>query len=257
MTLAGILFDKDGTLIDFDATWGVAADVVMRRMSGGDPQILAALAEAMHFVPAERRFRTTSPMIAGSSADYGPMWASALGRVLDAALLSEIDAAFAIEGLAALTPIGAPHEIFAALRAAGLRLGLATNDSEAGARSQLERLGALDHLDFVAGYDSGFGIKPHPGMITAFAQRIAVAPDRIALVGDSVHDLAAARAAGAHGIAVLSGPAGRADLAAHADHLIETIADLPALLERAFGLPQRPLSSPAGGESGAPSGRAC
>jgi phosphoglycolate phosphatase len=49
-------------------------------------------------------------------------------------------------------------------------------------------------------------------------------------VGDSTHDLHAARAAGAVAIAVLSGPATREDLADHADHIIDTIDDLPALL---------------------------
>ena len=50
MTLKGILFDKDGTLIDFDRTWGPAAFEVMREMAGGDEAVFARLAEVNEFV---------------------------------------------------------------------------------------------------------------------------------------------------------------------------------------------------------------
>ena len=46
-----------------------------------------------------------------------------------------------------------------------------------------------------------------------------------------VHDLDAARHAGAVAIAVLTGPAGRGTLAAHADHVIDTIEELPQFLD--------------------------
>ena len=54
-------------------------------------------------------------------------------------------------------------------------------------------------------------------------------PTQIAMVGDSRHDLEAARAAGAVAVAVLSGPADRAALAPLADHVVDDIAALPAL----------------------------
>jgi phosphoglycolate phosphatase len=66
-------------------------------------------------------------------------------------------------------------------------------------------------------------------MEVAFARQIGVAPQRIAMVGDSRHDLEAARAAGALAVAVLSGPADRAELAPLADHVVDDIAALPAL----------------------------
>ncbi len=230
MSLAGILFDKDGTLVDFDATWGGATHAVMQAMTTGRPEIYARLAEAMHYLPAERRFLPTSPMIAGSTADYVGTWATILDRVSDAALFDEIDRRFGVEGLANLLPLGDPAVVFAVLRARGLHLGIATNDAEASARSQCDRLGLTPHLSFIAGYDSGYGVKPEPGMAVAFARLVGVPPRRIALVGDSVHDLEAARAAGAVAVAVLTGPAARAALEPHADHVIDGVADLVGLL---------------------------
>ena len=68
-------------------------------------------------------------------------------------------------------------------------------------------------------------------MVLAFARQTGVAPARIAMVGDSTHDLDAARHAGAVAIAVLTGPAGRGELSAHADHVIDTIEELPRFLD--------------------------
>jgi phosphoglycolate phosphatase len=235
MPLKALLFDKDGTLIDFDATWGPAAYEVMRALSGGDAEKLRALMIVSHYVEAERRFRPTSPLVAGSSASYGPLWAEALGRTPGPDLYGEMDDLFRYWGLETLAPIGEPAVIAAALKARGLRLGIATNDAERSARAQATALGLDPYLDFVAGYDSGFGAKPHPGMVLAFAAACGCRPDEVALIGDTLHDLHAARAAGTTSIAVLTGPTradARSDLEPHADYVIGSIAELPALLDR-------------------------
>jgi phosphoglycolate phosphatase len=234
MTLHGILFDKDGTLIDFDGTWGPAAWEVMNILSAGDDAKLRALMSLSHFVEEERRFLPTSPLVAGSSADYGPLWAEALGREPSPAFFGHMDELFRHWSLRYLAPIHDPGAVAADLRARGIRLGIATNDAERAAQDQAEALGMTPHLDFIAGYDSGFGGKPEPGMVLGFAKSCGVAPDAVALVGDSLHDLHAARAAGAKAIAVLTGPlreAARPDLEPHADHVIGSIADLPALVD--------------------------
>lgn len=231
MPLAGILFDKDGTLVDFHATWGRATHAVMTRLSRGDAAAVARLAATMHYEVETQRFRPTSPLIGGSPAELEGLWGVALGRIDDPSLVDDLNEAFALETLASLTPVGDPVAVLRALRARGLRLGLATNDAEANARQQLAKLGLDAHLDFVAGYDSGHGGKPDPGMVLAFAARLGVAPVDVALVGDTPHDMAAARAAGAIAVAVLSGPIGRAVLEPLADHVLASIADLPALVD--------------------------
>jgi phosphoglycolate phosphatase len=233
--LAALLFDKDGTLVDFDQTWGRAGHAVMRRLGGGDPATVARLAEAMHYSVADLRFAPSSPLIAGAPDTYVHLWAEALGRTGDPAMLDDLNAAFTDETLRALAPIGEPDAILVALKARGLRLGLATNDGEASARRQLAALGLDAHMDFIAGYDTGHGGKPDPGMVLAFAAATGVAPGRIGMVGDSHLDLVSARAAGAVAIAVLTGPARRDELAPLADHVIDGIADLPALVDRLSG----------------------
>ena len=85
-------------------------------------------------------------------------------------MLDDLNAAFTDATLRALAPIGdARRRSCVALKARGLRLGLATNDGEASARRQLAALGLDAHMDFIAGYDTGHGGKPDPGMVLAFA----------------------------------------------------------------------------------------
>jgi phosphoglycolate phosphatase len=232
MPISAILFDKDGTLIDFDLTWGPATYAVMRALAKGDAAALQRQAQALHFSLERQRFLTTSPLIAGSSASYGSLWGEALGRLDHDALRGEIDALTAVESLKSLSPIGRPRELFATLKARGLKLGLATNDSEASARRQAAALGLADHLDFLAGYDSGHGGKPAPGMALAFARQIGVAPAEIAMVGDTLHDLRSARAAGCLAVAVLTGPAAIENLIQEADHVLDEIGGLVDLLDR-------------------------
>jgi phosphoglycolate phosphatase len=205
---------------------------MMRALAQGDESALLRQAEALHFSIETRRFLTTSPLIAGSSASYGALWGEALRRSDYEALRREIDSLAAIESLKALTPIGRPREVLALLKARGLSLGLATNDSEASARRHAEALELSDLFDFVAGYDSGHGGKPEPGMVLAFARYVGVETSAVAMVGDTAHDLKAARAAGAVAIAVLTGPAVIEKLKDDADHVLPDIAGLPALIER-------------------------
>jgi phosphoglycolate phosphatase len=232
MPLRAILFDKDGTFVDFHSTWSPAAYAVMRRMAAGDEDKLRRLVEINHFDVEAGLIRATSPMIAQSSADYGVTWAAVLGETADADFFSRMDLMFREEGLATVAAIGDPGLMLAELKQDGYALGVITNDSEAGARAQCDKLGLTAWFDAIIGYDSGHGRKPGPGQILAFTRLFGVAPSEAALVGDTLHDLHAARAAGVTAIGVLSGFAGAAELGEHADHVLPDIMALPALLRR-------------------------
>ena len=226
--LKAILFDKDGTLIDFHATWGPALKGVIDAITNNVDQ-RAELYALNAFDPDTLAFAPHSPFIAGTSADYGPDWARVLGVPCDDAFIKRLDQLCERETARTLVPIGDPLGVMARLAGRGLLLGILTNDTERAARLQTARLGLERHLASVIGYDSGYGYKPAPGPVLAFADMFALAPATVAVVGDSRHDLVSARAAGAVAIAVLSGVADHAELAPHADVVVPDIGALDSL----------------------------
>src|SRR4051794_34040870 len=104
--LRAILFDKDGTLVDFHATWGAATYATMHRLAAGDSDKIARLVEANHYDLESRTIRPTSPLIAGSSADYGVTWAEILGEEAGEPFYARMDAVFTEEATARVVALG-------------------------------------------------------------------------------------------------------------------------------------------------------
>jgi phosphoglycolate phosphatase len=227
MPIRAILFDKDGTLVDFQRTWGPATHTVLTRLANGDSAVFDRLAAVSRYDATERKLLPGSPVVIETTYGYGKLWAEALGVPLTAEFVDHIDRMFFQTTLDHLTPLGDVKGLLGALAARGLKLGLMTNDADANTRAQMQRLGLDSLLGFIAAYDSGFGAKPAPDPVLAFAAFANVAPAEIAVVGDTAHDLVAARAAGSVAVGVLSGPNPRELLEPHADVLLPSIAELP------------------------------
>ena len=226
--IQAVIFDKDGTLFDFRQSWGAWTAAVLRRLAP-DARLAARLAHRLGFDPERYDFAPDSPVIAGTVGEVAGLLAGELPGWDPAA----IDRLLVEESAAApMAPVPNLSGVLHDLRARGLVLGLATNDAEVPARRHLAAAGVLDLFDFVAGYDSGWGGKPAPGQLRAFVAAHALDPARVAMVGDSLHDLAAARAAGMKAVAVLTGIADAATLAADADIVLLDIGALPAWIDR-------------------------
>ncbi|MDH5797323.1 MAG: HAD family hydrolase [Paracoccaceae bacterium] len=228
MQYKGLLFDKDGTLFDFQKTWGGWVDSSIRHLSEGDAGLADALADALDFDMERKLARPGSIVIAGTLGEVAGVMAAVLRTDLRE-LAMRLDAT-----AAELVPVPAAPlaELMTSFRSNNLKLGVATNDSEAAAIAHLERSGIDHFFDYVAGYDSGYGGKPGPGMCVAFAERLSLPPEQVVMVGDSTHDMQAGRAAGMACVAVLTGVAGEADLAPYADAVLPDIGHLPNWLAK-------------------------
>jgi phosphoglycolate phosphatase len=228
----GLVFDKDGTLFHFQATWGAWTEGFVTDEARGDPGLRDALAAALGYDLAGGTFRPGSPVIAATTADVAAAVLPLLQRDTADTVRARMDARAMTMRNVEATPL---LSLFTGLRARGLRLGLATNDTEAPARAHLATAGIGHLFDFVAGYDSGWGGKPGPGQLLAFARATGLDPAACGMVGDSLHDLHAARAAGMRAIGVLTGLADRATLSQVADVVLDSIAELPAWLDHVPG----------------------
>jgi phosphoglycolate phosphatase len=219
----GLLFDKDGTLFDFRVSWGRWAKDFLTRIAT-DAAHARRLGRAIGFDLDSGAFAPDSPVIAATAADIAAALQPELPGVTVAELTERIDASAGQAPMSEAVPL---RPLLSALRGQGLRLGVATNDSEVPARQHLANHGITDCFDFISGYDSGHGAKPGPGMCLAFARALGLEPGRVAMVGDSRHDLEAGRAAGMRVVAVLTGIAGREELEPHADVVLADIGALP------------------------------
>lgn len=230
--IKGVLFDKDGTLIDFTASWRRLTEDIIAIYAGEDEALAAALGAAIGFDVKTGAFAPGAPVVAGSTAEVAGLMAA----LLPGASPDDIEReANRMTALAAVEPAPALEAVIGWLTDMGVALGVATHDSEAAAHAHLDALGLGAHFSFVAGYDSGHGLKPGAGMVNAFCRAAGLAASDVVMVGDSTHDLGAGRAAGAAAsIGVLTGPAQRADLAPHADIVLDGVADVPEYLMRAF-----------------------
>jgi phosphoglycolate phosphatase len=225
----GIVFDKDGTLFDFQTTWAAVTGQMLSALAEGDPALEADLAEAAGYDLAAGKLRPGSVIVAATVVESADVLISAMPRGTDRGRVIEImlrlaETAPQIEA----TPL---VPLFDGLRSRGLALGVATNDGEAPARVHLERAGILGHVDFLAGYDSGHGAKPGPGQLLAFCAATGLDAQAVLMVGDSRHDLLAGRAAGMRTVGVLTGLASAADLVAEATVVLDHVGHLPGWLD--------------------------
>lgn len=225
----GIIFDKDGTLFDFRRTWADWAAALLAELADNDTARMIELGQRIGFDLPAHDFRPDSPVIADTTSAVARRLLPGLTGITLDALLARMDELGALAPLAAPVPL---RPLMQGLRNRGIRLGVVTNDSEAAALAQLERSAVRDLFDFIAGYDSGHGAKPAPDPLHAFCAAAGLAPGRVLMVGDSLHDLEAARRAGTRAVAVLTGVATVADLAPHAEIVLPHIGELPGWLDQ-------------------------
>ncbi|WP_417269465.1 HAD family hydrolase [Celeribacter sp.] len=222
-----VLFDKDGTLIDFQKTWGPWAVRAIRDLAAQTGHEAAQIAQTLQIDLATQMFHPDSPVIAGTPDDLVELLRPYMPTLSSREILTRITPA---EGDFQLWPVEGLAAMHATLRDAGIVQGVVTNDFESETLRQIEDLGLSGVFDVVVGYDSGHGGKPAPDGCLAAARALGVTPQATVMVGDSLHDLRAGRAAGMRTVAVLTGVATQADLAPHADVVLTSVADLPAWL---------------------------
>ena len=228
--IKAVIFDKDGTLFDFRQSWGAWTKALLAELR---PYARGDLAKVLGFDPETFAFAPDSPVIAQTTFEIAELVHAHLEGMSLKSLLEMMNA---LGTSATMAPAVDLPQILSGLKGRGLKLGLATNDTEAPARAHLSSAGVLDLFDFIAGCDSGYGGKPEPGQLLAFAAAMDLAPAQIAMVGDSLHDLDAAHRAGMKAVGVLTGPATRSALTPHADVVLGTIAELGNWIDMLHGV---------------------
>ncbi|MER8657565.1 HAD family hydrolase [Mesorhizobium sp. M0847] len=229
--IKGILFDKDGTLVDFNATWLGIADFMAMDAAEGDRWKADRLLSAAGFDFVAKRFKPDSIFASGTNMDVVELWFPRLSdedQMLAVARFNEITS---VQGSSMAVALPGVVAALTALHKRAYRLGVATNDSTAGAEKTMVTLGVAQLFTAAYGYDAVANPKPAPDTIVAFCDLTGLRPSEIAMVGDNRHDLEMARAGGCGlAVGVLSGTGTRESLASIADVVLDSVADLPDFL---------------------------
>ncbi len=231
--IKGILFDKDGTLLEYADFWlPVARKAVedMLKVRGVEPALLAPMLEA---IGADQGI--SGVLCHGT---YG-----AIAEALNSVLLSAYPNATPITGeenaatVAKYLSCGVLHptcpdivNVFDALQKRGLKLALATSDNTPIARDCLASLGILSYFDAIYADDGLLPPKPDPYFIHQFCKDFQFTPDEVMMVGDTVSDMRFALSGGAHPIGVAKTEQDQQLIAPYAEQVLHDISRLTDIL---------------------------
>jgi phosphoglycolate phosphatase len=226
-----VVFDKDGTLIDFHAMWGGWALELGRRLDGATRRPVAGdVFAAIGFDPVSGRIRAGAPLAVATMAGIAEIIAAVIRRwcpSVAAARRAVETAWFEPDPVATAVPTTDLVRLFQQLRDSGRRIAVATTDDRAPTEATLRGLGVRGDVSALACGDDGVGVKPDPAMVLAICTALAITPDRIAVVGDTPADLAMGRAAGAAKVVgVLTGVGDKEELEPLADAVLGSIGEL-------------------------------
>jgi phosphoglycolate phosphatase len=226
-----IIFDKDGTLIEFDLMWGGWVDDLTTRLEASTGLALRdGLYDLLGVDPGTglvywHGLLAATPMARIREAVESYIAAAGAGR--DAALAAVAGAWYAPDPVGLARPVTGLHGLLARLRERVPRFAVATSDDRVPTERTLESLGIAEEMAILACADDGYPGKPAPDPVLRICERPGLDPARAAVVGDSPADLRMGRAAGAgRVIAVLTGVGDAATLAPLSDIVLSSIAEL-------------------------------
>ncbi len=230
-----VVFDKDGTLIDFHHLWAcktVAGVQALVHGLGGSQTLGTALYQALGYDPTADRFAPHGPILTTTMAKVYTIVATVLYQHGYGWLEAELAVAQHLAPAMAapppedqLRPTADLPDFFERLRQAGVHVGVITSDDRATTERELTLLGVRQYVDFLVGGDDAYPPKPAPEALWAACRHYRVQPQETAMVGDSTTDLLMARRAGVGlGVGVLTGIMDQVTLAAYADVVLPSIA---------------------------------
>ncbi|HUG30970.1 MAG TPA: HAD family hydrolase [Candidatus Limnocylindria bacterium] len=226
-----LIFDKDGTLIEFHLMWGAWVDALATQLEDAAAlplrdglYSLLGVGPATGLVHAHGLLAAT-PMSRIREAVEAYVESAGAGPVIAAAAVE--GAWHAPDPVALAQPVTDLPALLHRLRERVATFAVATSDDRRPTERTFAALGVEREFAALACADDGIRTKPAPDPVLHLCGKLGIAPDRTAVVGDSPADLLMGRAAGvARVIGVLTGVGDRASLEPLADLVLDSIAEL-------------------------------
>ena len=214
-----VIYDLDGTLID----------------SAKDMQVAVSRVLADHGLPPVSEDDVRIFMGQGSKVTMDKAFTK-YGKTLDDEALSAVTREFVryyeADPVGHTTAFAGVPEVVGRFDKLGLKQGVCTNKFERPSRMILEHLKLMPPIAALAGADTFPVRKPDPRHILMLVERMGRTPEKAVMVGDSIHDVEAAHAAGLPAVLVSWGYTARPASELGAEAVIERFDALPQALER-------------------------
>ncbi|MGO0059612.1 HAD family hydrolase [Brevibacillus fluminis] len=235
--IKGILFDKDGTLLDFHPFFVPLAKQLVERF-------LHEHGLAAHAMLEEKLLRAIG--LNGNQVDPKGILASGTSEDIYAAFCQQLEhdkvdpnqienlETWITQTIYHLTQSNTQHiiptadlqKLFQQLRSLGIKVGIATADDWESTIACLEELGVKHYFDFI-GTSDHYQKKPDPSMLEAFCEKTQLKATEVAVVGDTTVDLLLAKnGSAALAVGVLSGVSGSDELRELADILLTSVGEI-------------------------------
>lgn len=210
-----LLFDVDGTLVDSNELHIKAWDRALREFGHRFSH------EELH------------AQVGKGGDNYVPALLPKLDPAAQQAIADRHGDIYKGEYLEQVQAFPGARDLVARTRAAGLNAVLASSASAEEIDHYLDLLDLRDLLDGVTGKDDVESSKPDPDIFQAALDKVEARPDEALVIGDTPHDVTAAKRCGVGTVAVLSGGFTEGELReAGAMAIYRDAADLLAQFDR-------------------------
>lgn len=237
MKVDAIIFDKDGTLIDFDAFWvpvSVAAIKDVLQQTKQDEDLLGEILEA--FGVRDGQTDIDSVLCKGTYAQMARLVHGVLQRQACELSPEELEKRIR-EAYDRNTHAGQVQatctnlrQVLMTLKAQGRKLAVITTDNRQVTLFCLEKLGVADLFDKIYTDDGLIPTKPDPASAVDFCKTFGLNREDVLMVGDTMTDVAFARNANLKMIAVAKTGKNRQLLCRETETVVHDVSELLKVL---------------------------
>jgi len=222
MTVKAVVFDLDGTIVDFNLDYRSArAEVIQYLSNQGFPQSIFSLTESVFAMLKKLEICIKNNRV--NDKDYSKLRRDALA-ILERYEMQSAKSTKLVPGI---------FETLQALKKMKLQLGIFTVNGQKTTKHILSTFRLKPFFNSVVTRDSVHTVKPNPIHLETALKSLKAKPEETLVVGDSIWDMKTAKELHVFAIGVSTGVSSPEELTrAGADCLISSPIDLIPLVEK-------------------------